>query len=203
MALTLETPPASLAALMLDSVLDHLSRTVETGESPSPDDPDQNYILALTEAAVALFDGPNGKIGRCLLTQSWILTLDHCFPPIINIALPPIQDVDSVKYYDSDGTLQTLSPSLYRVSGTGSWLTEIAPAYGETWPSVRWQPSTIEVEFAAGHGDELADVPAPILQAIRELVGHWFENRAAVERTAFVEIPFGVKSLIAPYRVFR
>lgn len=203
MALTLETPPASLAALMLDSVLDHLSRTVETGESPTPEDPDQNYILALTEAAVALLDGPNGKLGRCLLEQTWTLTLDHCFRPIINIALPPIQSVDSVKYCDDDGALQTLAPSRYRVTGTGSWLAEIAPAHGESWPSVRWQPATIEVAFTAGYGDELADVPAPILQAIRELVGHWFDNRAAVDRTPLVEIPFGVKTLLAPFRVFR
>lgn len=202
MALTLVTAPASLAALMFDSIVDHLALGVETGESPTPDIPDQAYITALAEAAVAMLDGPNGKLGRCLLEQTWKLTVDHAFPPIISIAVPPIQSVDSIKYYDDNGALQTLSPSLYRVTGTGSWLAEIAPAYGEAWPSVRWQPATIEIVFTAGYGDSLDDVPAPILQAIRELVAHFYENRAAVERTAFAEVPMGVRTLLAPYRTF-
>ncbi|HWA18964.1 MAG TPA: head-tail connector protein [Devosia sp.] len=203
MALTIVTPPASLAELMLDSIIDHLSASIETGESPTPAVPDQAYMLSLTEAAVALLDGPSGKLGRCLLTQSWKRTLDHCFPAIIELVLPPLQTVDSIKCCDDAGELQTLSPSAYRVTGVGSWLTEIAPAYGTSWPSTRYQAATIEVTFTAGYGGTAEDVPAPILQAIRYLVAHWYENRAAVERTAFAAVPYGVESMLAPYRVFR
>jgi uncharacterized phiE125 gp8 family phage protein len=203
MALTIVTPPASLAALMLDSIVDHLNAAIDTGESPSPAVSDIGYIEALTEAAVAMVDGPNGSLGRCLLQQVWKQTIDHGFPAIIELTLPPLQSVDSIKYYDDDGALQTLSSSLYRVTGLDSWLAEIAPAYGETWPTVRNQLATIEITFTAGYGDELADVPSAIVHAIRQLVAHWYLNRSAVERTQFAEIPFGVRSLLAPYRIFR
>lgn len=203
-ALTLVTPPASLAALIYDSVLTQLSADVETGESPTPDVPDAQYILALTEAAVMLLDGPSGKLGRCLLSQTWRQTVDHCWPPVIGLTLPPIQSVDAVKYIDGDGVQRTLAPSAYRVTGAGSWLTEIAPAYGQTWPTVRWQAETIEVEFTSGYGTGADDVPAPILQAIRLLVGHLYQNREAVNVGNITgEIPFGVRSLLAPLKVFR
>lgn len=202
MALTIVTPPASLAALILDSVVDHFNAEIDTGESPSPTVTDIAYIEALTEAAVTMLDGPNGRLGRCLLEQTWKQTIDYNFPAVIELRLPPISAVGSIKYYDDDGALQTLSAGLYRVNGQGSWLTEIAPAYGESWPTVRYQRATIEVTFTAGYGDALADVPPPILQAIRMLTWHWYDNRSAVERTQFAEMPFGVRSLLAPYRVF-
>lgn len=203
MALTLVTPPASLAALMHDTLVDHLSLGVDTGESPTPEIEDAEYVRALAEAAVGMVDGPDGELGRCLLNQTWRQTMDHCFPPIVRIVTAPVRDVVSVKYYDEDGILQTLDPAHYRVTGTGSWLTEIAPAYNESWPAVRWQAATVEVTFTAGYGDNLADVPATIIQAVRELVAHFYENRAAVERTQFAEVPLGVKALLAPFRVFR
>ncbi len=203
-ALTLVTPPASLAAALYDSVLAQLSADVDTGESPTPPLPDAEYILALTEAAVALLDGPDGKLGRCLLEQSWRQTVDHCWPPVIGLTLPPLKSVDSVMYIDANGAEQTLSPSLYRVTGAGSWLTEISPACGQSWPSVRWQTEAIWVTFTAGYGTGAEDVPAPLLQAIRLLVGHWYQNREAVNVGNITgEIPLGVRTLLSPYKVFR
>ena len=203
MSLTIVTAPASLAALLLDSVVTHIGAEQDLAASPA-EPLDAPYILALTEAAVALLDGPAGKLGRCLLSQTWRLSIDHHFPPIIGLTLPPLQSVQSVKYTDDNGALLTLDAAAYRVTGTGSWLTEIAPAYGTAWPSVRWQREAILVEFVAGYGDGAEDVPPPILQAIRLLVAHWWQNREAVNVGNITsEIPLGVRSLLNPYRVFR
>lgn len=201
--LKLVSPPASLAALMLESVVTHVG--AEQDLSASPAEPlDAAYLLALTEAAVAMLDGPEGRLGRCLLEQTWRLTIDHHFPPIIGIALPPVLSIEAITYVDDAGADQTLNPSNYRVAGAGAWLTEVYPAYGLTWPAVRWQKEAIGVEFKAGYGDTADDVPAPILQAVRMLVGHWFQNREAVNVGNITsEIPLGVRTLIQPFRVYR
>lgn len=203
MSLVLLNPPASLAAMMLDSVVTHIGAEQDLSGSPT-EALDADYILALTEAAVAWLDGPNGTLGRCLLDQTWRLSIDHHFPPIIHLTLPPVISVESVTYADDNGTERTLAPSAYRVTGLGAWLTEIAPEYGLAWPSVRWQRETIGVAFKAGYGTSAEDVPAPILQAIRLIVAHWFQNREAVNVGNITsEVPFGAKPLLSPFRVFR
>lgn len=203
MSLTLVTPPASLAEMILDSVVTHIGAEYDLGASPV-EPLDAAYILALTEAAVAWLDGPSGQLGRCLLEQTWRLTVDHHFPPVLLLTLPPVISIEALKYADDNGAEQTMDAADYRVTGVGTWLTEIAPAYGLAWPSVRWQRETIKVEFKAGYGDAAEDVPAPILQAIRMIVGHWWQNREAVNVGNITsEIPFGAKQLLSSYRVFR
>ena len=72
MSLKIKTPPASLAELLLQSVCDHLRRIAALDESPAIAPDDLAHIRALTEAAVALMDGPKSKTRRALLTLSLI-----------------------------------------------------------------------------------------------------------------------------------
>lgn len=65
-------------------------------------------------------------------------------------------------------------------------------------------PEAVEVHFRAGFGDDHADIPAPIMQAVLEMAAHFYtERRPIIVGTIVAELPFGVKSLLAPYRVFR
>lgn len=41
--------------------------------------------------------------------------------------------------------------------------------------------------------------PAPMDQAVRLIVGHWYSHRSAVDKSA-AAVPFGVKDMLAPYR---
>jgi uncharacterized phiE125 gp8 family phage protein len=60
----------------------------------------------------------------------------------------------------------------------------------------------IEIDIAAGYGDDADDVPAPLCQAIRMLVAHWYENRGVIAASGEVAaMPQSVSSLIAPFRV--
>jgi len=46
-------------------------------------------------------------------------------------------------------------------------------------------------------------VPEPLLQAMKLLVGHWFENREGVLIGVTArELPLAVQSLIFPYRIW-
>jgi uncharacterized phiE125 gp8 family phage protein len=150
-------------------------------------------------------DGRAGILGRALVTQTWDWTLDAlpCDPcAVLHAPLPPLQDVTSIKYIDDAGVEQTWPSAKYivdRASGIG----RIGCAYGESWPVARRQINAATVRLVVGYGDDPDDVPEPIGQALRLLAGHWYENREAVNVGNLVtELPFAVKALLAPYRVY-
>ncbi len=201
MSLTLDTAPASLADSMLQDVCDHLRQVAALDDSPAVEPADLAHIERLTESAVALLDGPNGKLRRALLTQTWTATFDY-FCIDLPLRLPPVQSVTSVKYVNVDGDLTTLNPSAYRLTGAQSWDPVVSPAYGTTWPETRDQAEAVTVEFVAGYG-EAADVPREIMQAIRLLVAEWYAEREAVGFSTPHELPHGVAQLIQPLRIYR
>ena len=200
--LTLKTAPASLADVMLQEVCDHLRQIAALDESPSIAPADLAHIEALTESAVAMLDGPQSKTRRALLSQTWTLCLDS-FLTEIPLRLPPVQSIVSVKYRDTAGYLQTLGASKYKLSGARSWDPIVAPAYGETWPAIRGDKGSVIVEFIAGYGSGLGDVPPELRQAIRMLVAHWYAEREAVGFATPHALPLGVADLIQPFRVYR
>lgn len=48
--------------------------------------------------------------------------------------------------------------------------------------------------------DKFDPVPASLKEAVRMLVGHFYENREASSDARIYDVPFGVWALIAPYR---
>lgn len=76
------------------------------------------------------------------------------------------------------------------------------------WPET-WRPTNarrFRVIYNAGYTVDLGDAnvwaaPEGIKQAVRLLVGHWYENREAVGvATTSVEIQLGVEALLSQYR---
>lgn len=154
-------------------------------------------ITSLVLAATAHLDGRSGILGRALVTQTWELRLDG-FPDCLELPLPPLQSVTSIKYLDDTGTETTLDPSAYVVE-SGHYFGRIRPAYGLTWPVPRDESGAVRVRFVAGYGGAAA-VPAPVRHAILLLVGHWWINREAAGEEQFVH-PFAVDALTLPFRV--
>ena len=123
----------------------------------------------ITSARMGI-DGADGYLGRSLITQTWKLVLPsfpyhwHCDGAVIEIPLPPLQDINSISYVDNTGSSVLVDPATYRiVPGRRPY---VVPAYGKTWPSPRLQGDAVEIEFVAGYGDNSDDVPAPIRSAI-------------------------------------
>tara|TARA_R110000868_G_scaffold27661_22_gene104680 strand:+ start:835 stop:1443 length:609 start_codon:yes stop_codon:yes gene_type:complete len=202
MALSLKTPPASLATLMLQDVCDHLRRVAMLDAEPAIAPPDLAHIERLIASAVSALDGPDSKTRRALLTQTWTATFDY-FAPELPLLLPPVQSITSVKYVDTDGALQTADDGTYTLHGAASWDPIIAPTYGESWPATRAEAGAVTVEFIAGYGDTVADIPAPLLQAIRQMVAEFYETREGLGWSSPSELPHGVRSLVQPYRIYR
>ena len=142
-------------------------------------------------------------LGLALMTQSWRLSLD-VWPNGRELELPlrPLQSLSSVKVVAADGTSETVPSNSYVVDidGTPPRLVR----NGGRWPQPEKAANGIEIEFTAGFGDEAADVPAPIRQALLMLIAHWYEHRDPIEvGSRETLIPAAVSDLLAPYRTVR
>lgn len=164
---------------------------------------DDDLLQALIDSAVAMLDGHSGLLGRALIEQSWVVYYDYAFPSWrIPIPLSPLISIESIKYCDSSGTLQTVDPAVYTV--IDGPISAVEPAFNRAWPSPRSQIRAVQINFTAGYGDAASAVPAPIRAAMKLLVGHLYRNREAVvgvdNRDSSTEIPLGVAELIAPFK---
>ena len=128
-------------------------------------DLDATLTLLITGARRVAED----RTGRSLITQTWELVLD-AFPSAgIEVGKLPIQSITSVKYYDSDGVLQTLSSANY-VLDTDTLPGWILPAYGVSWPATHAVSNAVIIRFVTGYGAAASDVPAEIKLWIRAQV---------------------------------
>lgn len=147
-----------------------------------------------------------GFQNRAYITQTWELWLDD-WPKgdRIKIPLPPLQTVNSIKYYDTANVVATMATADYFVDDK-SEPGRVVLAYGESWPSTTLRPANgVCVEFDAGYGDAASDVPKRVRQAMLLLIGHWNENREAVRtamtRGEMLPVPLGVAALLSLDRV--
>ncbi len=141
---------------------------------------------------------------RQLVTATWELALD-AWPSgdTIALPLPPLQQVLSVNYKDKNGLDNVFAATEYIVD-TASEPGRVVLAYGKSWPTATLYPAgAIRIQFKSGYGDAATAVPEAIKQAMLLLIGHWYEQRQAVNvGNAVNALPFAVDALLWPYRVF-
>lgn len=138
-------------------------------------------------------------LGRALITQTRGLYLNS-FPRVgcgIEIPNPPLQSISTVQYYDSSGVLQTIDSENYFVADKSA-PAFIIPVNSYSWPSTQvGRPQSVIVTYVAGYGDEPVSVPYPIKQAIKLIVGYFYENRENNSARA----PRAAEYLVDDYRV--
>ena len=154
------------------------------------------WLTDALKAADAYFEQ---ETGRALLTQEFDAFYDRFPSPdsAIELPRPPVTAVASVKYIDSAGVVQTWTASQY-VIDTASERARIWEAYGFEWPCSRVIRHSVTIRFTSGYANAAA-VPLEIKQALKLLIGHWFNNREAAVPFNVQEIPLGVQSLLANY----
>lgn len=145
MSLKLITAPTELP-LTLDEAKDHLRRTDTAMDA---------IIMRYIYHAVSMCDGAEGILNRALITQTWELKVDRFPWGPVDIPLPPLQSVSSVKYLDDQGVEQVLDTSVYDVFNAGSTTRRgyIKLAYDQTWPTTRAVDQAVTITFVAGYGD--------------------------------------------------
>jgi uncharacterized phiE125 gp8 family phage protein len=131
-------------------------------------------IAAMIDQAVGEIDGPRGS-GLCLITQTWLLSLD-CFEWRIRIPLGPNVEIVSVKYLDPDGAEITLAADQYQLAA-GQDPAILSPAYNVCWPQHLPVPGAVRIEFTAGFGAAADAVPADLVGALKLIVASLYEDR--------------------------
>lgn len=137
--------------------------------------------------------------------------LDDLPDDVISLVVNPVQSVSNVKYYDTDGVLQTLSTSLYTVD-TISNPARVIRKWDETWPVTESRGGAVQVTYVAGYAegspaDDPQNVPADIKCAILLILGDLYENRentlvGTVVSANAMELPMAAKMLLQPYRQY-
>jgi uncharacterized phiE125 gp8 family phage protein len=158
------------------------------------DDAEDELIADIARAARRHVEDVTGKL---LITQRWRIRRD-AWPPSGRLALPfgPVQSLDAVTVTGPSGAV-AVDIARFVLDGAS------AP------PRLAYEPGSlpapavpvagISLDVTAGFGGP-ADVPDPILQALRLVTGHWLENRSllSVGHEAAV-LPRMVEALLAPF----
>lgn len=144
---------------------------------------DDGLIATLIIAAREYCEGFQN---RAYITQTWQLWLDS-WPEgsEIRIPRPPLQAVNSVKYYGADNTEYVLSPADYIVDNK-SEPGRIVLAYGKSWPGITLRPANaICVEFVAGYKSYQGTVNTEGTSVIR-VSGDEFNTKWAKQKTIVI-----------------
>jgi uncharacterized phiE125 gp8 family phage protein len=155
------------------------------------EDDQDTYFQSLIQAAT---DAAENQTWRRFLTQTWQLNHDW-FVGMgqrgeILLPYPPAQSIVSIQYIDTSGVLQTVNPSIYRLSDQNG-LGWIQQQYLQIWPVTRGWYDDTTIVYVCGYGAP-ADVPDAIKHAIK------IHAQAAWEGT---ELPKAFCDLLSPYSV--
>lgn len=165
---------------------------------------DQDTLIAQINSAARQW--VEERVGRTLMDTTYELSFEE-YPAgwsRIELRRPPVIEVETVSYTDSNGAEQEIAADQFVLAG--GMTPFIAPAWGVTWPPTRSQVGSLKVRYRAGYAqagspDQRHLIPQPLLAAIKLLAGHLFENReAVVAGTTITEVPFTVEALCKPYR---
>ncbi len=140
------------------------------------------------------------QLNKQLITATYTWRVDTFPLGVQPFVLPypvfPLQTVTSINYIDVSGDSQLLATSVYNVN-VDDEPAEITLKFDQTWPDIRTQDNAVTLVLVAGYGDAGSDVPEYLEVAIKQLVGHWYENReATIVGTVSRPIPLGIRSII-------
>jgi uncharacterized phiE125 gp8 family phage protein len=184
----LVTPP-NAEPILVSEAKDHLRVTAN--------DEDSLINLLITAARSWAEDFTQ----RALITQTWDYKL-NAFADEMEIPLPPLQSVTSIKYIDTNGVEQTLAVTEYTVD-TAAERGLVRLAYGKSWPAVRAQANVVTIRFVAGY-PAAADVPGTIKAACLLILGELYARREnAIVGAPITVVPVSAEYLLWPYRSLR
>jgi uncharacterized phiE125 gp8 family phage protein len=140
-----------------------------------------NNDAALGRFLIAARQAAEDYMARALLTQTWKLVLNDFYNEMYLPMAWPLQSVTTVKYYDLNATLQTLSSTVYDVD-TSSRPGRVTLAVNQTWPtlvSLR-RAGRVEITYVAGYTAANL-VPEKIKNGIRMYLSYLDSNRDGYE----------------------
>jgi len=154
----------------------------------------------ITALIVAARQQAEHRTNRALVTQQWEYT-QEAFTPLIELPKPSLASVQSVKYLDTNGVLQTLANTEYQVV-INELVGYLQPAYGKAWPACRVQPDSVVIAYTCGYG-AVGDVPQSIKAWMLMAIATMYSQREGIiTGTIVAEVPRDFcAGLLDPYWV--
>lgn len=137
------------------------------------------------------------------IPQTTLVLNVPCFPSHsrgFSLPLPKVQSVSSVKYYDGNNTLQTITDSNYIVRAADKEGI-VTPTSGYTWPaSIYDRPDAVQVTYVAGYASA-DDVPESIKLWIKSYVATHGDVRHLVTVGTIIAVNTFVDRILDPHRL--
>lgn len=165
------------------------------------DDAEDGLIESLVMAARIHLERVTG---RALMTQSWRVVLDG-WPGegVVTLPVSPLIALSGIRAYDAAGDATELALGQFSVDAHRTPAAVFVPGTVAGMPVLR-ERRGIEIDYVAGFGTEPEDVPNDLVQAVKTLVGYWYENRDGVILGAESHfVPAGFERLVSPYKRVR
>lgn len=176
--------------------------TAEVKSSARVDD--SAYDTQATLAIAAMRSQAEAKMARCLITQTLELILDDFPAGEIDLIMPDVQQILTVKYIDINGAEQTLSNTNYTLAedNIDADLFWLHPAQNVAWPPTRAIANAVRIQFKAGYGDTAADVPHDIRLWIIAHAVQILQSPDGYVEQKFSQLPY-VDRLLHPHIIYR
>lgn len=159
--------------------------------------------------------GPEGWLGNCCLLPESFVVYSSNLSSQIELPMRPVQSggVQTVEVIDDSGVYAAADPTRYRaIQGEYEPFASLTTYLGQPLREVTragltgYDPLAYRINFVAGFGSTQDAIPEPIRQAMKMLVGHFYQNREqtfADVRISTVsrEVEFGLRALAGRYRV--
>ena len=194
MALTLAAPPAAEPVSLSDA-----KAWLRAGHGD--EDALIGDLIASARARV------EAETGLALITQSWRWTLDawptrrlSACGQAVSLPIRPLISVEGVRTFADDGSVTLHDPAEYRIEpGEPGRLIAVLPF---ALPKPERAAGGIEVDFTAGFGAAGDDVPAPLSEAVLQLVAQGYSSveRAESAQRGGGGLPEAVEALLRPWR---
>ena len=144
---------------------------------------DDQELLRLVEVAVSFIETYTGLTISTKKETQYISTWSRT-----RFSEFPFSGIDSVKYYNSSGTLTTMPSTDYFLDRT-----DPPSVYLEfsAYPGIK-QNTFIEIHYTAGY----AETPKNIQQAIIAFVGAWYSNPEATAPISISTVPLSAQFIL-------
>jgi hypothetical protein len=119
---------------------------------------------------------------------------------IIPLGIGPLVSITSFTYYGIDN-VGVVWPSTNYIADTNSEIGRLIKNYGAVWPSSLRDRNSIAIDFVAGYGAAASSIPGDIIQAIKLILAHMYENRGDSDKAE--KIPGLAMQLLESYRTKR
>lgn len=133
-----------------------------------------------------------------IVADNWEALADPNSIEVLRLMVGPVTAINSVKYYDAEDS-DTTMPS------TDYWTDLVSlPARVQvktSWPTINERIGNIRINCTVGYANANS-VPAVFKQAIKLLVGHYYENREQVTDLKLMPVPDGVYHLVQSHPEF-